>query len=95
MAVLTQFKIKGDADELLAFKREHLDPIFEPTARENGILEHVVCRADDGLLIVNVWETLEGSERTAAVVGPKAREAGSASPPTEWQANEILQRETG
>ena len=95
MAVLTTFKVKGDPDQLIAFGRENLDPIVEPIARENGRLERIVCRTDDGVLLVSVWETLEGSERTAEQVRPKIEELAGADGPqqSDWQAFEILQRD--
>ena len=94
MAVLTTFKVKGDPDELIGFKKEQLDPIFEPAARANGVIEHIACRADDGIVIVNIWETLEGSERTAEEVRPKLQEAAGENAPqqSDWQSYEIVQR---
>jgi hypothetical protein len=95
MAVLTTFKIQGDPDELVAAKRERVDPIVEPIATANGRIEHITCKTDDGLLIVNVWETLEGSEKTAQEVRPKIEEeaAGEDVPrPTDWTSYEIADR---
>ncbi|HEX8065491.1 MAG TPA: hypothetical protein VF520_03075 [Thermoleophilaceae bacterium] len=91
MAVLTMFKIPGDPDELLARKQSELDPVFEPKARENGAIEHLVVKTGDGIMIVNVWETLEGSEKTAQDVGPVAREKGLPQP-TDWSSFEVAQR---
>ena len=94
MAYLTMFRIPGEPDELLRFKQEQMDPIVEPAARENGIIEHIVVKTDAGLLIVNLWETLEGSERTAEIAGRAAQEAdGPGGPPEDWQSYEIAQRE--
>lgn len=95
MAVLTMFKIKGDPDQLLPFMQEKIDTIVEPVARENGAIEHIKCRADDGVLIVNLWETLEGSEKTAQEVGPKIQELGGEGDGPEqsdWQSFEIADR---
>jgi hypothetical protein len=96
MAVLTTFKVKGDPDQLFAFNEEHLEPLVEPIARENGALEHIVCKMDDGLLVVNLWETLEGSERTAEQVRPRIEElagTGDDGPrQSDWQSHEILLR---
>lgn len=97
MAYLTMFKIPGDPDELLRFKQEQMDPIVGPAARENGAIEHIVVKADDGLVFVNLWETLEGSERTNEVAQRAVQEAGdspmAAAAPQDWQAFEIAQRE--
>jgi hypothetical protein len=92
MSVLTTFKIEGDADELMAAKKERLDPIFADEAKANGNLVHIVVREDDGIRVINVWETLEGSEKTAETVSSKI---GDDLPrPTQWHSNEILQHET-
>ena len=95
MAVLTMFKIKGDPDELFRLKTERIDEIVEPVARANGSIEHIACRMDDGILIVNLWETLEGSEKTAEEVRPKFEGIGGDNPPqqSDWQSFEVLQRE--
>ena len=92
MAYLTTFRIQGDPGELLRKKNEHLDPISQPKARELGAIEHIVVKTDDGLMIVNLWETADGSEKMAEAVGPKAREL-DLPPPTDWQSYEIVQRE--
>lgn len=94
MAVLTTFKIKGDPDQLLPLMKETIDPIVEPVARSNGAIEHLKCRADDGVMVVNLWETLEGSEKTFQAVRPKIEEAvGADAPaPEDWQSFEIADR---
>ena len=95
MAYLTTFRIEGDPDELLRFKQEVMDPKVAPAARENGAIEHIVVRTDSGLMIVNLWETIEGSEKTAEVARQAAQEAGgeAGAPPRDWQSFEIVQRE--
>jgi hypothetical protein len=94
MAYLTMFRIEGDPDELLAFKQQHMDPKVAPVAKENGAIEHIVARTDGGLLIVNLWETLEGSEKTNEVARELAMSArGEDKPPVDWAAHEIVQRE--
>jgi hypothetical protein len=94
MAVLTTFKVNGEPDDLLAKKHEVIDPVFLDEGRANGLIEHVVVKTDDGLMMVNLWETLEGSEQTADKVRPVAEEAGLARP-TDWTSYEIVQREGG
>ena len=94
MAVLTMFKIKGDTDQLLQTMQERIDPIVEPVARSNGAIEHIKVRTDDGVMIVNLWETLEGSEKTAEQVRPKIQEvAGEGGPEqSDWQSYEVADR---
>ena len=94
MAYLTTFRIEGDPDELLRFKQEKMDPTVAPAARENGAIEHIVVKTDTGLMIVNLWETIEGSDRTSEVARQAALDAGEeARPPQDWQSYEIVQRE--
>ena len=93
MAVLTMFRIKGDPDDLLRTKQEKLDPKIGPIAKENGQIEHFVCREDDGLLVVNLWEDLEGNERTAEQAQQVIGEAGLDRRPEGWQHWEVVQRE--
>jgi quinol monooxygenase YgiN len=59
---LTIMEHKGDPDALLATIKETIDPVARAKAPEYGGISHAVARTDDGLLIVNVWESEEGSE---------------------------------
>jgi hypothetical protein len=93
LAFVTTFRINGDPDELLKFKQEVMDPVVEPAARENGIVEHITCRTDDGLVVVNIWETLEGSEKTAEAARAAAEGHGNTDArPSDWQSYEIVER---
>jgi hypothetical protein len=95
MAFVTTFRIEGDPDQLLKFKHETMDPVVEPIARENGIIEHITCKTDSGIVIFNLWETIEGSEKTAEAARGAAEGQGGEPPssPTDWQSYEIVQRE--
>jgi hypothetical protein len=94
MAYLTTFRIEGDPDELLRAKQEKMDPVIAPVARDNGAIEHIVCRTDGGIQIFNLWENLEGSEATNEVAQRTAQEMGlPGGPPQGWQAFEVVQRE--
>jgi hypothetical protein len=62
MPYLSILRIKGDADELLAAKQEIMDPVMERVAPEFGSIAHAAAKTEDGILVVNVWETREGSE---------------------------------
>ena len=59
---LTIMRLKGDPDELLQTKQEKLDPVARPKAREYGAISQAVAKTSDGLLMVNLWESEEGSE---------------------------------
>jgi len=70
---LTIIRIKGDPDELLKHKREVMDPVLMRKGPEHGGISHVTARADDGIVIVNLWESAEGSE--AAFNDPEVEQA--------------------
>jgi hypothetical protein len=93
VAILTTMKIKGDPDELLRIKQEKFDPVTTELAGENGGLEHLVAKAEDGLLIVNLWETVEGMEKMYNEVRPQADAMGLPRP-SEWHQYELVQRVT-
>lgn len=47
-----------------------------------GAISHWVAKTDDGLRVVDVWETREAYDRHAAeAIGPYAAEAGITEPP--------------
>jgi heme-degrading monooxygenase HmoA len=87
MRRLTIMRASGDPDQLLAAKREHIDPVMERRAGEYGHISHVAARTPDGMIVINLWESAEGSEQ--AFQDPEvqaAREAmnqsgASAGPP--------------
>jgi hypothetical protein len=76
MAFLSIHTMEGDPEDLLARKRQHLDPVTERLAPSFGALVSVTSRTKTGLVTVNVWETPEGaaafSQEPEAV---RAREA--------------------
>ena len=72
MAFLTVVRFKGDTDQMLEHIKE-ADATVSPIAREHGGLVHVVARSDDGVVMVNLWESKEGSDAMAA--DPRFREA--------------------
>ena len=63
MQRLTIIRTSGDPDELLASKREHIDPVMKRKADQYGHLLHITTRADDGLVVINLWQSEEGSQQ--------------------------------
>jgi hypothetical protein len=91
MAILTMFEIHGDPDELLnkmesAVPREEMDRV----ASENGSISSTVVRTDDGIMIVNQWESQEGMQAMAATMRPKIEGSG-VGPQVDWRMYEVLQ----
>jgi hypothetical protein len=92
MPVLSMMRFSGDPDELAAKAREHLDPVATRLAEKHGGLINAVCRdGDDGILIVNVWETDEG--RHAMAEEPEIQEGIRAAgfPPPAFTGYEIIE----
>jgi hypothetical protein len=61
MAFLSIQTMEGDPDDLLARKRQHMDPVTDRLAPAFGALMSVTSGTDTGIITVNVWETPEGA----------------------------------
>lgn len=72
MSVLAMVKLNGDPEQLLAAKREYMDPVAGPVFREHGHKAQVVARSEEGLLIFNLWENAAGRDRANADPGMQA-----------------------
>jgi hypothetical protein len=59
---LTIMRLKGDPDQLLQTKEQKLDPVAQEKAREYGGISQAVAKTSEGLLMVNLWESEEGSD---------------------------------
>jgi len=55
-------RLKGDPDQLLQTKEQKLDPVAQEKAREYGGISQAVAKTSEGLLMVNLWESEEGSD---------------------------------
>jgi hypothetical protein len=91
MAVVSMMRIAGNPDELAAKVREHMEPVGERLAEKHGGLGNIVARdGDDGLLVINLWETEEGRHEMAEE--PEIREAIRAAgfPPPAFEGYEVI-----
>lgn len=61
---LTLMKVNGDADQL-ATGYEQSSEKLEEVGRDHGLILHAAVKADDGLLVVNLWPSQEESEAAA------------------------------
>ena len=77
MAFLSIHTMEGDPEDLLARKRQHMDPVTERLAPSFGALVSVTSRTKTGIVTVNVWETPEGA--AAFSQDPEAVRAHQAS----------------
>ena len=64
MAYLTITRIKGDPERLLAGYRQSSETM-SAVGRDHGLIMHSAARTEEGLLIVNLWPSKDGSEAAA------------------------------
>jgi hypothetical protein len=90
MAVVSMMRMSGDPDELSAKVREHMRPVGRELAPKHGGLGNIVARTDDGIIVINLWESEEG--RHAMAEEPKVQEALQAGgfPPPAFEGFEVL-----
>lgn len=96
MPVVSMMRMPGDPDDLIARLNEHVAPISERLAPKHGGLLNIVARdGDNGILVVNVWETEEG--RNAMAAEPEIREALQAGgfPAPAFEGYEIVTIRSG
>ena len=63
MAYLTLIRIPGNSDELLA--DDTMPRNVERHGPKHGLLVNARAATDEGILVVNLWESKEGSEAMA------------------------------
>jgi hypothetical protein len=64
MAYLTITRIAGEPDALLDGYRRSSEVMSE-VGRDHGLILHAAAKTGDGLLIVNLWPSRDGSEAAA------------------------------
>ncbi len=64
MGYLTITRIDGDPGDLLAGYRRSSETMND-VGRDHGLILHAAARAEDGLVIVNLWPSRDGSEAAA------------------------------
>jgi hypothetical protein len=66
-------KLNGDPDRILEAKTKLMDPAAEIPFREHGHRSQIVARNNDGVIVINIWETADG--RDLANADPRMQEA--------------------
>src|SRR5262245_37003651 len=64
VAYLTIARIGGDARRLLAGYRRTSE-LMDRVGQDHGLVLHAAAQTSDGLLIVNLWPSQDGSEAAA------------------------------
>ncbi len=92
MAILTMFEVHGDPDEIVAAQEEKIAPTAARVAAENGGISNTVVKTDEGVMIVNHWESEEGMRKASEQIRPIAQEAGLEQ--VGWRQYEVLRHRT-
>jgi hypothetical protein len=89
MAILTTFKHTGDPEEMMRLADEKVRPVAREAGAEHGQISSTIVRTDDGIMLVNLWESEAGMRRASERVGPVAHASGL-PPQEDWQMYEVL-----
>jgi len=83
-------RFAGDSDELYATVRDRVDPVTNRLSPKHGRLANIVVRTDDGIIVINLWETDEG--RHAMAEEPEVQEAvmSAGLPRPQFDGYEVL-----
>src|SRR5262245_60052082 len=90
MAVVSLMRFAGDPDELWTKVREHVEPVTSRLAPKHGGILNVVARTDDGVLVINLWESQEGRRAMSEEPEGQAAVRSSGVPMPEIEAYEVL-----
>ena len=89
MPILTTFRHIGDPDTLMKLAEEKVRPAVQQAGTENGQISTTVVRTEDGIMLVNLWESEAGMRRAASRIGPVAHASGL-PPQQDWRMYEVL-----
>ena len=90
MAVVSMMRMQGDPDDLLERLQKHVVPVGQRLAPGHGGLANVVARTDDGVLVVNLWETDEGRHAMAEEPDVRAALQAAGLGPPAFEGYEIV-----
>jgi heme-degrading monooxygenase HmoA len=61
MAFLSIHTMSGDPEDLLARKRQHMDPVVERLAPGFGAIASMTSKTASGIITINLWATADGA----------------------------------
>jgi hypothetical protein len=90
VAVVSMMRFAGDSDELFAKVRDHVDPVTSRLGPGHGQLAGIVARTEEGIVVINLWESEAG--RQAMAQEPEVQQAvgGAGLPRPQVDAYEVL-----
>jgi hypothetical protein len=89
MTILTTFKHAGDPEALMRLAEAKVRPAAQEAGAANGQISTTVVRTDDGIMLLNLWETEAGMRRAAERIGPVAQASGL-PPQEDWKMYDVL-----
>jgi len=92
--ILTMFEVHGESPEEMVAKADGaMGHDATKIAGEHGGLSNTIVKTEEGVLIINLWESEEGMESFAGTMRPRIEEAGVGQQ-IGWQMYEVLQHRT-
>ena len=92
MAFLTIHHLPGDAATLQARKQDKFDPVIRPLARKHGAILSLTAATDDGLLVINLWETPDGAAKLREEPDAlRAQQQAQLPPPSQFNSYHDVQ----
>ena len=93
MAFISMMRMSGDSEELETKIMEHVRPVARRLAPKHGGLGTILARTEDGVLAINLWQSIEG--RQAMAQEPEMQEAVAAAglPEPHFEALEVVNLE--
>ena len=88
-------RFAGDPDELFAKVRDHVDPVTSRLSPKHGRIANIVARTDDGILVINLWETRRAARRWPRSPRCSRRSARAGLPRPEVEVFEVLAHGVG
>jgi hypothetical protein len=93
VAILTTFEFHGDPDQLVARMDELLGPDAIRASARNGCISSTVVKTEAGIMVINLWESEEGSCKNSEKIGPPGGEPGFGEQ-VGWRQFEVLRHRT-
>jgi hypothetical protein len=90
MPVVSMMRMNGDPNELARKIGEQVAPVAQRLGPQHGGLLNIVAKTDNGILVINLWESEEG--RHAMAQEPEIQQAVQAAglPAPDFEGYEVV-----